>query len=66
MYSVEPLRQADANGGCIGVVNIDIDYGHDTGDGVQRSIASRMENHLKEMDLKALIRKADMAMYEET
>jgi diguanylate cyclase (GGDEF)-like protein len=54
-------NRADANGDCIGVVFIDIDkfkeindrHGHDTGDTVLRSIASRMENHLKEKDLKA-------------
>ncbi|MFP4153373.1 MAG: diguanylate cyclase domain-containing protein [Alkalispirochaeta sp.] len=54
-------NKADANGECIGVVFIDIDrfkeindrYGHDTGDEVLKSIASRMKNHLKEKDLKA-------------
>lgn len=54
-------NRADANGDCIGVVFIDIDkfkeindsHGHDTGDAVLRNIASRMENHLKEKDLKA-------------
>lgn len=54
-------NRADANGDCIGVVFIDIDkfkeindsHGHDTGDAVLRSIASRTENHLKEKDLKA-------------
>lgn len=53
--------KADANGECIGVVFIDIDrfkeindfYGHDTGDTVLQSIASRMKNQLKEKDLKA-------------
>jgi len=53
--------RADAGGERIGVVFIDIDrfkeindrYGHDTGDAVLTSIASRMENHLKEKDLKA-------------
>lgn len=56
-------KKADANGECLGVVFIDIDrfkeindrYGHDTGDAVLKSIASRMENHLKEKDLKARI-----------
>ncbi|MFW5694871.1 MAG: diguanylate cyclase domain-containing protein [Alkalispirochaeta sp.] len=54
-------NRADANGDCIGVVFVDIDkfkeindsYGHDTGDAVLTSIASRMQNHLKEKDLKA-------------
>lgn len=54
-------NRADANGERIGVIFIDIDrfkeindrYGHDTGDTVLRSIALRMENHLKEKDLKA-------------
>jgi diguanylate cyclase (GGDEF)-like protein len=55
--------KADAAGECIGVVFVDIDkfkeindrYGHDTGDKVLKSIASRMENHLKEKDVKARI-----------
>ncbi len=54
-------KRADADGGSIGVVFIDLDtfkeindrYGHDTGDAVLKNIASRMENHLKEKDLKA-------------
>src|SRR6056297_3510577 len=54
-------NRADLNGDCIGVVFIDIDkfkeindsHGHDIGDAVLRSIASRMENHLKGKDLKA-------------
>ncbi|MGM0674200.1 MAG: diguanylate cyclase domain-containing protein [Spirochaetota bacterium] len=54
-------NRAEANGDSIGVVFIDIDkfkeindrYGHDTGDTVLKSIASRLRNHLKERDLKA-------------
>lgn len=64
-YFVESFNRlknrADLNGDCIGVVFIDIDkfkeindhHGHDIGDAVLRSIASRMENHLKGKDLKA-------------
>lgn len=54
-------NRAHAEGSSIGVVFIDIDkfkeindrYGHDTGDAVLRNIAFRMQNHLKEKDLKA-------------
>lgn len=54
-------NRAHADGSSIGVVFIDVDkfkeindsYGHDTGDLVLKSIASRMENHLKGKDLKA-------------
>lgn len=62
MESFKRLKnKADANGECVGVVFIDIDrfkeindrYGHDTGDVVLKSIASRMENQLKDKDLKA-------------
>ncbi len=54
-------NRAEANGDTVGVVFIDIDkfkeindsYGHDTGDTVLKSIAARLQNHLKERDLKA-------------
>jgi len=54
-------NKADSAGQNIGLVFIDIDkfkeindnFGHDTGDEVLKSIAARMENSLKEKDLKA-------------
>ena len=54
---------ADSTRGNIGVIFIDIDkfkeindkYGHDIGDEVLKSIAHRMQNSLKEKDLKARI-----------
>ncbi|WP_319563192.1 GGDEF domain-containing protein [Marispirochaeta sp.] len=56
-------NKADVTGHTIGVVFIDInkfkeindEYGHDIGDKVLKSIAHRMENSLKEKDLKARI-----------
>ncbi|MFW6378192.1 MAG: diguanylate cyclase domain-containing protein, partial [Bacillota bacterium] len=52
-------KKADQSGNNIGLIFIDIDkfkkindnYGHDIGDRVLESIASRMENNLKEEDL---------------
>ncbi|MFW5790622.1 MAG: diguanylate cyclase domain-containing protein [Bacillota bacterium] len=52
-------KKADQSGDNIGLIFIDIDkfkkindnYGHDIGDRVLESIASRMENNLKEEDL---------------
>lgn len=64
-YFVEEFRKlrekADFSGNNIGIIFIDIDrfkkindnYGHDVGDRVLKSIASRMKNSLKEEDLKA-------------
>lgn len=54
-------NKVDNTGGNIGIVFIDIDnfkiindtYGHDTGDEVIKNIAYRMNNSLKEKDLKA-------------
>jgi len=64
-YFVDELKtlkeKADFSNENIGILFIDIDkfklindnYGHDTGDQVLKNIASRMENSLKEKDLKA-------------
>ena len=60
----EKLKEdADSNKNNIGIIFIDIDkfkevndsYGHNVGDLVLENIASRMENSLKEKDLKARI-----------
>ena len=60
----EKLKEdADINKNIIGIIFIDIDkfkevndsYGHNIGDLVLENIASRMENSLKEKDLKARI-----------